>query len=397
MIMKYDFETLVDRKKHGALKWAKMLCDYPDAPNNIAPLSVADMEFKNAPAITEGLKKVLDECLLGYTGPTDAYFEAVVGWMKRRHNFMIDKEWIVTTPGIVVAINFLLRAYTKPGEGVILLTPSYYPFFDVIAKNGLQAVTSDLINEEGQYRVNLDDLKQKVTETNNKILILCSPHNPVGKVFSTEELIQIAELCLNNDVLIIADEIHHDLIMPGHKHHVLASLDERYLDKTITCTSCSKTFNLAGLKGSNIIIKNDELRNKFVDELCKASLSGRLNIFAYKAIQLAYDEAEEWLEECIQYIHENSNFLKEYIDTYLPMIKVYPLEGTYLQWIDCRSLKLSCEELEHQMIKHQLYLDEGYIFGDAGQGFERINLACPRWVLAQSLERFRQLVEELAV
>ena len=397
MIMKYDFETLVDRKKHGALKWAKMLCDYPDAPNNIAPLSVADMEFKNAPAITEGLKKVLDECLLGYTGPTDAYFEAVVGWMKRRHNFMIDKEWIVTTPGIVVAINFLLRAYTKPGEGVILLTPVYYPFFDVIAKNDLKAVTSDLINEEGQYRVNLDDLKQKTSEPNNKVLILCSPHNPVGKVFSTEELIQIAELCLNNDVLIIADEIHHDLIMPGHKHHVLASLDDRYLDKTITCTSCSKTFNLAGLKGSNIIIKNDELRNKFVDELCKASLSGRLNIFAYKAIQLAYDEAEEWLDECIQYIHENSKFLKEYIDTYLPMIKVYPLEGTYLQWIDCRSLKLSCEELEHQMIKHQLYLDEGYIFGDAGQGFERINLACPRWVLAQSLERFRQLVEELAV
>lgn len=397
MIMKYDFETLVDRKKHGALKWAKMLCDYPDVPNNIAPLSVADMEFKNAPAITEGLKKVLDECLLGYTGPTEDYYKAIVSWMERRHDFKIKKEWIVTTPGIVVAINFLLKAYATAGDGVILLTPVYYPFFDVIAKNNLKAVTSDLINEEGKYRVDFNDLAQKASESNNKILILCSPHNPISKVFSKEELIQIAEICLNNDVLVIADEIHHDLIMPGYKHHVLASLDDRYLDKMVTCTSCSKTFNLAGLKGSNIIIKNDELRNKFVDELCKASISGRLNLFAYKACQLAYDEAEDWLDECIKYIHENSLFVKEYFDNYLPMIKVYPLEGTYLQWIDCRDLKLSCEELEKQMIKHQLYLDEGYIFGQSGQGFERINLACPRWVLAQALERFKQLVEELNV
>ncbi|MDD2592186.1 MAG: pyridoxal phosphate-dependent aminotransferase [Erysipelotrichaceae bacterium] len=392
--MKYDFETLVDRREHCASKWMKMYRQNPDVPACIVPLSVADMEFKNAPEIVEGLKKVLDEQIMGYTGCDDGYYNAIINWMKRRHDLTIEKDWIITTPGIVLGINFILKALSKPNDGVIIFTPSYYPFFDVIKKNDLIVKESELKINDGHYRIDFDDLSLKASDPNNKIMILCSPFNPVGRVWTKEELINVAEICLANDIVLIVDEIHHDIIMPGFHHYSLGALDDRYMDKIITCTSCSKSFNLAGLQGSNIFIKDKIMRNKVKTELYKVCINS-LNIFAYNGIRIAYDEAEAWLDECIEVIYQNSLFLKDFINKNLPMLKVYPLEGTYLQWIDCKALNLSKEVLEQKMIEHDLYLDEGYIFGECGAGFERINLACPRSVLADALERLKALVMEL--
>ncbi|MEA5027041.1 MAG: MalY/PatB family protein [Erysipelotrichaceae bacterium] len=390
--MKYDFETVVDRCSHGASKWMSMLEKHPETPKGIVPLSVADMEFKNAPEIINGLKNVLDNCLLGYAGPTAEYYQSVIDWMKRRHQFDIRPEWIVTTPGVVTAIRFILRSVTSKGDGVILLTPVYYPFFKAVEGNECQVVASELLYNDNYYQIDFDDLQAKAEDPHNTALILCSPHNPIGRVWTETELRKIADICLANHVTLISDEIHHDLIMPGYKHHVLAGLDERYAETVITCTSCSKSFNLAGLKVSNIIIKNKELRTKIQKDLNVLG-HGSLNVLGYKACLIAYNEAEPWLEACLKVIYDNSLYLKEFIARELPMINVVPLEGTYLQWLDCRALKLCDEDLEQIMTAHYLYLDEGYIFGDGGKGFERVNLACPRSVLVNALDRFKAAVE----
>lgn len=392
--MKYDFTTITDRRDHGASKWMKMLRDNPNAAIDAIPLSVADMEFKNAPEIVEGLKAVLDSYLLGYGGPTDDYYNAIISWMKRRHDFLIEKDWILTTPGIVVAINFILKACVKKGEGVILMTPVYYPFYSLVTKNELCIVENNLIDDNGYYRIDFDDLQNKAADPNNTALILCSPHNPIGRVWQEDELRKVADICLANDVLLIVDEIHHDLIMPGFKHHVLAKLNSHYLDKVITCTSCSKSFSLAGLQVSNIIIKDKELRNKVKTELYLSNLGG-LNILAYPACRLAYDKAEAWLDQCNQVIYDNYLYIKEFVANNLPELKVYPLEGTYLVWIDCRALKVDHLVQEEIMLKHDLYLDEGFIFGEFGKGFERINIACPLSVIEAAMIRFKAAITEM--
>lgn len=392
--MKYDFETVVNRCDHGASKWIGMFEKCPQTPKGIVPLSVADMEFKNAPEIVNGLKDVLDNCLLGYASPTDAYYQSVVNWLDRRHNFKVKPEWIVTTPGVVTAIRFILRSCTKQNEGIIVLTPVYYPFFKVIEGNSCCIVSSDLIYKDNYYTIDFADLEKKAQDPNNTAMILCSPHNPVGRVWHKDELIRIAEICLANNVTLISDEIHNDLIMPGNHHFVLASLDKRYEDKIITCTSCSKSFNLAGLKVSNIIIKDETLRNKIQADL-DALGHHTLNILGYQACRIAYDTAEEWLDACIKVIYENSEYLKSYIEKELPMIKVVPLEGTYLQWLDCSALFLDEKDLEKHMTEHYLFLDEGYIFGNSGKGFERVNLACPRSVLISALNRLKEMVKSL--
>ncbi|MBR5005045.1 MAG: pyridoxal phosphate-dependent aminotransferase [Erysipelotrichaceae bacterium] len=388
--MKYDFTTLVDRSNMGSFKWNGMKRLYPDVPSGIVPFSVADMELKNPPEVIEGLKKYLDEAILGYTGPTDAYYDAVISWMKRRHNWDIKKEWFVTTTGVVTGFQAAIKSVIEPGDGVIILSPVYYPFSSAIKRFDGEVVSVELINKNGEYFIDFDALKTACENPKNKMLLFCSPHNPIGRVWTKEELEQIGELCLKNDVIIVSDEIHHDLVMPGATHTVFATLSKELEDHMIICTSPSKTFNLAGMQTSNILIPNETLREKYVaaiNEISKTSL----NALGYKACELAYNEAENWLEELLKLIQHNCDVVCKCMRTYFPEVVISPLQGTYLLWLDFRSFNLSKEALEEKMIKEALWFtDEGYLFGDGGIGFERINLACPTWVLEEALLRLRK-------
>jgi putative C-S lyase len=356
-------------------------------PSGIVPFSVADMELKNPPEVIEGLKKYLDEAILGYTGPTEAYYDAVISWMKRRHNWDIKKEWFVTTTGVVTGFQAAIKSVIEPGNGVIILSPVYYPFSSAIKRFGGEVVSVELINKNGEYFIDFDALKTACENPKNKMLLFCSPHNPVGRVWTKEELEQIGDMCLKNDVIIVSDEIHHDLIMPGATHTVFATLSKELEDHMIICTSPSKTFNLAGMQTSNILIPNETLREKYVaaiNEISKTSL----NALGYKACELAYNEAENWLEELLKLIQHNCEVVCQCMRTYFPEVVISPLQGTYLLWLDFRAFNLSKEALEEKMIKEALWFtDEGYLFGDGGIGFERINLACPTWVLEEALLR----------
>ena len=388
--MKYDFTTLVDRSNMGSFKWNGMKRLYPDVPSGIVPFSVADMELKNPPEVIEGLKKYLDEAILGYTGPTDAYYDAVISWMKRRHNWDIKKEWFVTTTGVVTGFQAAIKSVIEPGDGVIILSPVYYPFSSAIKRFDGEVVSVELINKNGEYFIDFDALKTACENPKNKMLLFCSPHNPIRRVWTKEELEQIGELCLKNDVIIVSDEIHHDLIMPGTTHTVFATLSKELEDHMIICTSPSKTFNLAGMQTSNILIPNETLREKYVEAINEISKTS-LNALGYKACELAYNEAENWLEELLKLIQHNCEVVCQCMRTYFPEVVISPLQGTYLLWLDFRAFNLSKEALEEKMIKEALWFtDEGYLFGDGGIGFERINLACPTWVLEEALLRLRK-------
>jgi aminotransferase/cystathionine beta-lyase len=385
--MKYDFKTIVDRRSTGSGKWDQMIRCNPDVSRGVVPFSVADMEFKNPPEITEGLKEYIDSTILGYTQPTDSYLNAVCNWMKRRHGWVVKRDWIIGSPGVVNALFLAVKAFTNQGDGIIIQTPVYYPFNAAIERNQRTLVKNPLIYTGSNYIIDYDDLERKAHDPKNKVLMFCSPHNPVGRVWTPEELTRVGEICLRNNVLIISDEIHFDLIMPGHKHTVFANVSEDLANNTIVCTSPSKTFNLAGMQTSNIIIPNEKIRNAYLREMASNG-SYSLNILGYKACEIAYTECEEWLDQLLELIFNNHLELKQFIEKNIPVIKVIELEGTYLQWMDFRALGLDKHELENLMhFKAELFFDEGYIFGEEGAGFERMNLACPLEIMIDGLKR----------
>ncbi|MDK2808548.1 MAG: cysteine-S-conjugate beta-lyase [Clostridiales bacterium] len=389
--MTYDFETLVKRKNTGSVKWNQMYEAKPDISDEIVPFSVADMELRNPPEIIEGLKKFLDESILGYTTTTDAYYESVLGWMERKHGFRPKREWCIETSGVVPALSLMVKAFTKPGDEVLIMTPVYYPFRKVAVENGRAFVESKLMEENGRYQIDFDDFEEKAKRLEVKLFILCSPHNPVGRVWTKEELHRIAQICYENNVFILDDEIHFDLILPGYEHVSMGTFETKYLDNCAICTAPSKTFNLAGMQVSNIFIANDEKR----ESLRKVMGFSLLNVMGMKACEIAYNECEEWLSRLLLLIDENRRMVEEFLKEKLPMIKTYPLEGTYLLWMDFRALGLKDKDLEALMTKEaDLFFDEGYIFGDGGSGFERMNLACPRHIISAALERlYASLVE----
>lgn len=391
----YDFETLIDRRRMNSNKWANMRLTNPEVPEGVVPFSIADMEFKNAPEITDGLKEFMEDAVLGYACADDGFLSSISDWMDRRHHWQIKKEWIAVSIGVVPALTNAVLAFSRPGDGVIVMPPVYFPFYESILRNGRRVVKNPLIQVKERYEVDFKDLEQKAADPGNKLLLLCSPHNPVGRVWAEEELREICRICLKHDVLVISDEIHFDLIMPGHRHTVFASLSEEAAAHCITCTSPSKTFNLAGMQASAIIISNETLKNQFISQMEKSGHFG-LSILAYQACRLAYEKGEAWLDELLPVIEKNAKLVNHYMETYLPRIKVFPLEGTYLQWWDCRALGLDYKELSHLMT-HQAYIfmDEGYQFGEEGQGFERMNLACPRSVLTDALDRLRCCISNI--
>ena len=392
--MKYDFTTRTNRNRTGSYKWnVKEKMDFPVA-DSVVPYSVADMEFLMAPEIVNGLKEYLDTAILGYCGPTDAFYESVVDWMKTQHNWDIRKEWIVNTPGVVFALRYLVKAYSNPGEGIVILTPSYAPFRTVIEANHCHIVESRMVYENEYYTIDFEDLEKKLSAEDTTMMILCSPHNPTGRVFSKEELIRMANLCLKYNVRLVVDEIHHDLLEPGVTHYVLASLSEKYAEEIITCTSVSKSFNLAGMQASSIIIKNETLRKQFEDALGESGIHG-LNMLAYKSSEIAYTQCGEWLKQCNAQVSENRKYLREFLTKELPEATLSKAEGTYLAWVDLRYLHLEKEEQKKRMEKHSLFFSEGYVFGEDGIGFERINLACPLEVLKEGLERLKEACNEV--
>lgn len=393
--MKYNFETAPDRRGTGAFKWNSMYEAKPDVSDGVIPFSVADMEFQNPQPLLDGMAKYVSQAVYGYTGPTHAYYESVINYMKRRHNWDIQKDWIITTPGVVPALNELVKAFSEPGDGVIITRPVYYPFSMAIENSGRKLVNVSLINRNGHYEMDFEGLEKAAKDPSTKLMILCSPHNPVGRVWTEEELRKLASICNSNGVMILSDEIHFDFVFPGHKHTVLATLSEEIAQNNIFCTAPSKTFNLGGVQVSNIIIPNPKLREQY-NEYHKSMGMLALNMFAYKVGELVYDTCDDWFEELMQVLDTNRKLVEQYITTYLPQIKVIPLEGTYLQWLDCRALGMSGKELETFMQeKAELFFDEGYIFGEEGDGFERWNLACPTKYIQEGLERLRKAVEAL--
>lgn len=386
-MMGYDFETVINRTGTGACKWEHMAADFPEVEDGIIPLSIADMELVNAPEIQQGLKDYIDRSVLGYNNPSAAYLEAVCGWMERRHGWKVEKEWITQTPGVVPAMFFAVKAFTEPGDGVIVMTPVYYPFYGAVKANGRTVVETALIDDGENYTIDFEDLEAKAKDPKNKMILFCSPHNPVGRVWTPEELERVGRICIDNDVVIISDEIHFDLIMPGYQHHVFASLSEEFAQHSVICTAPSKTFNLAGMQTSNIIIPNKELQKKFVAQVdsCGMELA---NILGYEACRIAYTQCDQWLEELIQLIVRNKEYIENFAAEHFPVVKCRKMEGTYLQWLDFSGFGMDPQELGRILkTEAQLFLDDGYMFGDGGNGFERINLACPTWVIEKAMIR----------
>lgn len=389
--MRYDFETLINRSEKGSSKWNGMKELKPNVGSDIAPFSVADSDLKLAPEISEGLIEFMqNNPVFGYTVPTKSYYDSVINWMKDKYDYVIDQESIVLSNGIVPALGDAVLAYSKENEGVIIFTPVYYPFYGAIELNNRKVVKCPLVNTGSSYQVDFDLFEQLAKKSENNLLILCSPHNPVGRVWTKEELTKLADICLENNVIIVSDEIHQDLTMPGYTHYPIATLSKEAENITVTCTAPSKSFNIAGLQGSNIIIKNKELRDKLVEQQSKKHFF-TLNTISFEATRLAYQKGDNWLTEFKQLIYTNYQLVVNFIKENMPEVIVYPLEGTYLVWLDFRKLGYDYQELEKKMIEADLFLDEGYVFGDEGKGFERINIACPTKVLADALERLKNI------
>lgn len=381
--MEYDFDKVIDRHNTYSTKW-----DYCPRYEGIEalPMWVADMDFEAPKEIIDAIVERANHGIFGYTPIYDSYYEAVKGWMKRRHGWEVKKDWIVSTPGVVPAVCLAILTYTRPDDKVVIQSPVYHPFHRVIKDNGRVVAENRLRIVNGRYEMDYENL-ERLLDDRTRLMILCSPHNPVGRVWGVDELKKLAGICIRHHLPILSDEIHSDLIMEGHRHRPTASLSEEIAHNTITCTSASKTFNLASLACANIIIPNRRLFNQF-NRACKNIWVDTPNIFGLVATEAGYRFGEEWLEQLLGHIKENYDFLFSYLGAHAPKIKVAPLEGTYLAWLDFRGLGLPDMEVDDLLLKDaKVWLDSGPKFGSGGEGFQRINLACPRVTIREGLNR----------
>lgn len=385
--MKYDFDTVINRRNTDCLKY-----DY--AKDNgkcedILPMWIADMDFSVPPEIKSALTKRVEHGIFGYTMPKIDYFTTVANWFKSRHNWDANPEKFICTPGVVFAINTLLRATTNEGDAVIICQPVYYPFANSVRYNKRKLVVSELKNINGFYSIDFRDFEDKIIENKVKAFILCSPHNPVGRVWSKEELEKLGDICLRHGVFVISDEIHADFTFSHYTHHVFVSVKKEFEQISAICTAPSKTFNLAGLQISNIYIPDSGLRKKFEDELDSVGY-WEPNIMGLTACATAYSQCGGWVDQLRSYLTCNLDFARNYIAKNLPDIKLIEPQGTYLLWLDCRALNLGDLSLEKLFSeKAKVWTDEGYAFGVGGSGFERLNMACPLSILKEGLERIK--------
>ena len=388
--MTFDFDKVIDRRGTNCLKY-----DFAverGRKEDILPLWVADMDFQTAPGIQERLRAAVDHGIFGYSDGKADYFAAVSSWYREKFGWETKEEWLIKTPGVVFALAAAVRAFTEKGDRVLIQQPVYYPFSEVIRDNGRGLINSPLKQVNGRYEMDFEDMERKITENQVKLFLLCSPHNPVGRVWTEEELKKAGELCVKHGVLVVSDEIHSDFTYPGVAHHVFAGLSPEFARISVTCTAPSKTFNIAGLQVSNIFIPDPELRARFQKAVDAVGYS-QVNLLGLLACQAAYETGEEWLSAVKEYLYGNLCFLREYLKENLPEIRLVEPEGTYLVWLDFGALGLT-EEQRQELIEEKagLWLDSGAMFGPDGEGFERVNIACPRETLQKALDQLAAAV-----
>ena len=390
--MPVDFDTVPNRRGTNCFKYD--FAREMGMPEDVLPLWVADMDFPTAPAVLERLHALAEHGIFGYTGVKDAYFSAVHNWYAQRFGWETQRSWLVTTPGVVFAIAIAIQAFTQKGDAILIQQPVYYPFADKVTENDRQLVVNPLILKNGRYEMDFADMERKIADNHVKMLLLCSPHNPVGRVWTKEELLRVGEICQKHGVLVVSDEIHADFTYAGHTHRVFASVKSEFADFTITCTAPSKTFNLAGLQNSNIFIPNRQLRHAYKKELSACGCGGT-NCMGMAACQAAYEAGADWLEQLKQYLAGNLAYVRQFLREKLPDIALIEPEGTYLVWLDLRKLGLT-EQQQRQLIVQdaKLWLDTGTLFGQGGEGFERINIACPRATIEQAMQRLERAVHK---
>lgn len=390
--MPVDFDTVPNRRGTNCFKYD--FAREMGMPEDVLPLWVADMDFPTAPAVLERLHALAEHGIFGYTGVKDAYFSAVHNWYAQRFGWETQRSWLVTTPGVVFAIAIAIRAFTQKGDAILIQQPVYYPFADKVTENDRQLVVNPLILKNGRYEMDFADMERKIADNHVKMLLLCSPHNPVGRVWTKEELLRVGEICQKHGVLVVSDEIHADFTYAGHTHRVFASVKSEFANFTITCTAPSKTFNLAGLQNSNIFIPNRQLRHAYKKELSACGCGGT-NCMGMAACQAAYEAGADWLEQLKQYLAGNLAYVRQFLREKLPDIALIEPEGTYLVWLDLRKLGLT-EQQQRQLIVQdaKLWLDTGTLFGQGGEGFERINIACPRATIEQAMQRLERAVHK---
>ncbi|MBW7674297.1 MalY/PatB family protein [Chryseobacterium chendengshani] len=379
--MKYNFDEIIDRKNTNSVKW--------DLAENqeVLPMWVADMDFKTVPEITEALVNKISQGVFGYSITPPAFFEAIIDWWAINHQFNIKKEWILPGPGMIPTLSAIVRTFVKSGENIIIQPPVYNHFYTIGKNCQFGIVENNLIFQNGNYQIDYVDLEAKTSDPNTKLLLLCNPHNPVGKVWSKIELEKIAEICSRNKVIVVSDEIHADLVFEGHHHIAFASIAENHDLVSFTCGSPCKTFNLAGLPISYVVGNHAKYLNK-IQKTLQIQETDYPNPIAVEALIAAYKNGKIWMEELKEYVYQNFLYLKNYIEEYLPDIKVITLEATYLVWLDCSLIKKTSQELSEILLEEEkLWLNSGTMYGAAGEGFLRINIGCPRIVLIEGLKR----------
>ena len=386
----FDFDKVIDRCDTNCVKFD--MAQEKGYPADVLPLWVADMDFQAPPCVTDALSEAVNHGIFGYSFPGAEYFDAVCGWFAKRFDWPVEKEWIITTPGVVFALSAAVRAATQPGDAVLVQPPVYYPFYNVVRQNGRCLVESPLCYGEGKYTIDFEDFERKIIDHGVKLFILCSPHNPICRVWTKAELKRIGDICHRHGVTVVADEIHCDFAFPDHPHTPFIKACPEMAEQTIVCTAPSKTFNLAGLQVSNIFIPGEELRQKFQREMDIASYHSP-NSLGMIACTAAYTGGAAWLDGCKAYMRENLEYVRTFLKDHLPRIKLVEPEGTYFAWLDCSGLGLSPEKLDELIIhKAKLWLDTGAIFGDQAAQFQRVVLACPKATVEQAMERLEKAI-----
>ncbi|MCL2361171.1 MAG: pyridoxal phosphate-dependent aminotransferase [Defluviitaleaceae bacterium] len=379
----YNFDEVINRKGTNSYKY-----DFHKRfgkPEDAIPLWVADMDFRIPTPVMDAIQKVADHGIYGYADVGEDYFDTVANWFAKRHDYHIEKEWMVKAPGVVFALGMAIKGLTAPGDAIIIQKPLYYPIENTIKANSRIAIDSPLEYFNGRYTINYIDFEKKIIDNQVKMFILCNPHNPGGRVWLKDELLALGRICQKHGVIVVSDEIHCDIIFPGHKHVVFTNVCEEFADFSIICTAPSKTFNLAGIQASNIFIPNKELRSRYKHEI-HATGFGQLNVMGLAACQAAYAQGGQWLGELMEYLAGNAAFVRDYLTKETKILPISP-EGSYLMWLDFNPLSISHQELEDKLNEAKVWLSSGTSFGENGAGFMRVNLACPRSLLKTAMER----------
>lgn len=388
--MKYDFDEIVNRRGTNSVKWDEA------KEEGVIPMWVADMDFKAAPCILEALKKRVDHGVFGYTMVPDSYYESIISWFERRHQWHIERDWIIYTSGVVPAISAIIKALTEPGDKVLVQTPVYNCFFSSIRNNGCTTAENALVRKGNSYEIDFDDFERQAADEKTKVFLLCNPHNPAGRVWTPEELSLMNDICLRHGVKVIADEIHCELVMPGHVFTPFAAVSKACQDNCITTNSPTKSFNIAGLQIANIITNNAEDRQKIdrainINEVCD------VNPFGVIALQAAYNEGEDWIDQLNVYLWENYQALKTFFKDNLSQLEVINLEGTYLVWVNVRATGMTGDELTEKLLKEgKVFVNRGTMYGKTtGADYIRINIAMPRSLMLEGLKRMKSVIDKI--